>query len=100
MDTANTAADVWADSAYRSREKEAWFKANILNSCIHCRRPKGRPMPEHVAHANMTKSAIRVRLEHVLMHKKNGYGLFIPASGLHRHRQSSRLPIWRATSTD
>jgi IS5 family transposase len=40
IDTANTAGDVWADSAYRSSKNEAWLKANMLNSRIHRRKPR------------------------------------------------------------
>jgi len=48
IDTATTAGDVWADSAYRSSQNEAWLKANMLKSRIHRRKPKGRPMPERM----------------------------------------------------
>jgi hypothetical protein len=40
--------DVWADSAYRSSKNEACLKANMLNSRIHRRNPKGRPISEHI----------------------------------------------------
>jgi hypothetical protein len=84
IDTANTAGDVWADSAYRSSKNEAWLRANMLKSRIHRRKPKGRPMPEHMAHANAAKSAIRARVEHVFAHQKNRYGLFIRTIGIAR----------------
>jgi hypothetical protein len=84
IDTANTAGDVWADSAYRSSKNEAWLKANMLNSRIHRRKPKGKPMPEHMARANAAKSAIRARVEHVFAHQKNRYGLFIRTIGIAR----------------
>ena len=84
IDTANTVSDVWADSAYRSSKNEAWLKANMLNSRIHRRKPKGRPMPEHMARANAAKSVIRARVEHVFAHQKNRYGLFIRTIGLAR----------------
>lgn len=84
IDTANTAGDVWVDSAYRSSKNEAWLKANMLNNRIHRRKPKGRPMPEHMARANAAKSVIRARVEHVFAHQKNRYGLFIRTIGLAR----------------
>jgi hypothetical protein len=74
IDTANTASDVWADSACLSRRNEAWLKINMLKSRIHRRKPKGRPMPEHMARANAAKSAIRARVEHVFAHQKNREG--------------------------
>jgi IS5 family transposase len=84
IDTANTAGDVWADSACRSSKNAAWLRANMLNSRIHRRKPKGRPMPEHMARANAAKSAIRARVEHVFAHQKNRYGLFIRTIGIAR----------------
>jgi IS5 family transposase len=76
IDTANTASDICADSAYLSSKNEAWLKANMLKSRIYRRKPKGRPMPEHMARTNAAKSAIRARVEHVFAHQKNPYGLF------------------------
>ena len=84
IDTSNTASDVWADSAYRSAKNEAFLKSNMLKSRIHRRKPKGRPMPEHMARANAAKSAIRARVEHVFAHQKNRYGLFIRTIGIAR----------------
>ena len=84
IDTSNTAGDVWADSAYRSARNEALLKSNMLKSRIHRRKPKGRPMPEHMARAKAAKSAIRARVEHVFAHQKNRYGLFIRTIGIAR----------------
>ncbi|MCZ8227661.1 transposase [Novosphingobium sp.] len=84
MDNANIAGDVWADSAYRSSKNEAWLKANMLKSRIHRRKPKGRPMPEHMSRANAAKSAIRAHIKHVFAHQKNRYGLFIHTIGIAR----------------
>ncbi|GBF56648.1 hypothetical protein PbB2_00305 [Candidatus Phycosocius bacilliformis] len=84
IDSANTAGDVWAGSAYCSSKNEAWLKANMLKSRVHRRKPKGKPMPEHMARANAAKSAIRARVEHVFAHQKNRYGLFIQTIGFAR----------------
>ena len=73
-----------ADSAYRSSKNEALLKSNMLKSRIHRRKPKGKPMPEHMARANAAKSAIRARVEHVFAHQKNRYGLFIRTIGIAR----------------
>jgi len=43
----------------------------MLNSRIDHRKPKGKPMPEHMARGNAAKSAIRARVEHVFAHQKN-----------------------------
>lgn len=41
-------------------------------------------MPEHMARANAAKSAILVRVEHVFVHQKKRYGLFIRSVGIAR----------------
>jgi transposase, IS5 family len=84
VDTGNTASDVWADSAYRSARNETWLARHMFTSRIHRRKPKGKPMPEHISRANAAKSAVRARVEHVFAHQKNRYGLFIRTIGLAR----------------
>ncbi len=82
--TDNTASQVWADSAYRSRRNEKWLSSKMLVSRIHRRKPAGRPMPSATARANAAKSAIRAAVEHVFAHQKNRFGLFIRTIGLAR----------------
>lgn len=41
----NTAADVRADTAYRSKKNEALLRQRLLVSHIHRKRPRGVPMP-------------------------------------------------------
>ncbi|MCB2061258.1 MAG: transposase, partial [Novosphingobium sp.] len=82
--TDNTASQVWADSAYRSRRNEKWLSSKMLVSRIHRRKPAGKPMPSATARANAAKSAIRAAVEHVFAHQKNRYGLFIRTIGLAR----------------
>jgi len=84
IDQNNTASDVWADTIYRSRSNERWMEDNMLRSQVHRRKPKGKPMPRHTARANKKKSSIRVAVEHVFAHQKNGFGLFIRTIGLAR----------------
>jgi transposase, IS5 family len=84
IDKANTASDVWADSAYRSQTNEKWLADNMKISRIHRRKPAGKPMPENVARANAAKSAIRAHVEHVFAHQKNRFGLFIRTIGIAR----------------
>lgn len=91
IDTNNTAGDVWADSAYRSKKNETWLARNMLTSRIHRRKPKGKPMPERIARANAAKSAVRARVEHVFAHQKNRYGLFIRTIGLARAQSKLTL---------
>jgi IS5 family transposase len=71
LQRANTSRDVWADSACRSAENEAWLADNAMTSRIHRKRPRGRPMPERTRRANATKSALRSKVEHVFAHQKS-----------------------------
>ncbi|MCP4981853.1 MAG: transposase [Gammaproteobacteria bacterium] len=80
----NTASDVWADSAYRSKSNETWLTRNMMTSRIHRRKPAGKPMPKATARANARKSSVRATVEHVFAHQKNCFGLFIRTIGLAR----------------
>jgi len=80
----NTASDVWADTAYRSQANEAWLKRQGRVSCIHRKKPRGKPMPERTAKANAAKSKVRARVEHVLAQQKAKMGLFIRTIGIKR----------------
>jgi IS5 family transposase len=80
----NSASDVWADSAYRSKYNEKWLAKNMLTSRIHRRKPKGKPMSQVTRRANAKKSSIRAKVEHVFGHQKNRFGLFIRTIGLAR----------------
>src|SRR5262244_3630182 len=74
IDRNNTAGDVWADTAYRSRKNEKFLASRLLRSQIHRKKPKGAPMPRHTAHANARKSAIRSAVEHVFARQKARWG--------------------------
>lgn len=80
----NTASDVWADTAYRSRSNEAWLKTIGRVSRIHRKKPAGKPMPTRTARANAGKSAVRARIEHVFARQKDQMGMFIRTIGLAR----------------
>jgi IS5 family transposase len=80
----NTASEVWADTAYRSQANETWLKSHGRVSRIHRRKPRGQPMPAHVARANAAKSSVRARVEHVFAQQKDKMGLFIRTIGLKR----------------
>lgn len=84
VSTDNTAGDVWADTAYRSRRNERWLASKMLTSRIHRRKPAGKAMPNATARANARKSSVRAAIEHVFAHQKNRYGLFIRTIGLAR----------------
>jgi IS5 family transposase len=80
----NTASDVWADTAYRSKANEAWLHRMGRVSRIHQRKPKGRPMPERIARANAARSRVRAAVEHVFAQQKDRMGLVIRTIGLKR----------------
>jgi IS5 family transposase len=82
--TDNTAPDVWADTAYRSKSNEAWLKSKGRVSRIHRKTPKGRPRSEALRAANRTKSKIRAPVEHVFAQEKAHMALFIRTIGIKR----------------
>src|SRR5690242_18382907 len=86
IDRNNTAGDVWADTAYRSRKNEKFLASRLLRSQIHRKKPKGAPMPRHTAHANARKSAIRSAVEHVFARQKGAMSLFVRTIGIARAR--------------
>jgi len=65
LDPDHTASDVWADSAYRSAEIEAKLAEQGLNSRIHRKGRRGRPLSEREHQGNRTRSQVRARVEHV-----------------------------------
>ena len=87
----NTSRSVWADSAYRSAENEAWLEAQGMVSCIHRRKPRGRPMPKRTRRANAAKSAVRSKVEHVFAQQKARMGITIRTIGLARARATITL---------
>ncbi len=91
IQTANTARDVWADSAYRSAENEAWLAVQGMKSQVHRKKPRGRPMPKRTSRANGRKSAVRAKVEHVFAQQKDRMGLTIRTIGLARARATITL---------
>ncbi|MFD2235452.1 IS5 family transposase [Phaeospirillum tilakii] len=91
IDPANTASEVWADSAYRSEANEAFLAEAGKASRIHRKKPKGKPMPRATARANAVKSRIRSRVEHVFAEMKGRMGLVIRTIGLARARVAITL---------
>jgi len=84
LDPNNTASDVWADTAYRSKKNEELLEGRGLVSRIHRKKPKDRPMPTRTAWANAKKSAVRAHVEHIFAEQKAQMGLFVRTIGLAR----------------
>ena len=84
IDPANTASDVWADTAYRSATNATYLDKAGKVSRIHHRKPRGKPMPKATARANAAKSKVRARVEHVFAEQKQRMGLVIRTIGIAR----------------
>ena len=84
LDPTNTASDVWADTAYRSKANEDFLADRGKRSRIDCRKPTGKPMPKRTAKANARKSAVRATVEHVFAQQKQRMKLVVRSIGLER----------------
>jgi IS5 family transposase len=84
LDPSNTASDVWADSAYRSKRNEDLLKERMLVSRIHRKKPAEGPMPARTARANARKSKVQAQVEHLFAEQKARMGLFVRTIGLAR----------------
>jgi len=65
LDPDNSSADVWADSAYRSQEKEDNLAELGYRSKVHRKGHRGKSLSERTKKANTKKSKVRCRVEHV-----------------------------------
>jgi len=74
LNQANTSADVYADSAYRSAETEAKLGLRGLRSRIHHRASRNHPLSPAQENANRRKSRVRARIEHVFGAQQNSPG--------------------------
>ena len=84
LDKENTASEVWADTAYRSKKNEKMLTKRGFQSRIHRKKPTGRLMPQRMRIANARKSKVRAAVEHVFAHQKGLMGVFIRTIGLAR----------------
>jgi IS5 family transposase len=83
--TENTSKDVWADSAYRSEEKELILDIMGYRSHVHKKGKKNKPLSTRDHKANKRKSTVRVRVEHVFGSITNEQGgLYFRVIGLCR----------------
>jgi transposase, IS5 family len=84
LDPQNTASDVWADTAYRSRANLELIERRGRVAQFQVRKPRGRPMPAHMARGNATRARVRSRVEHVFAAQKRRMGLVVRSIGLAR----------------
>ena len=74
FDPDNTSSDLWADSAYRSAEREAELKERMIRSHIHHKGHRSRPLSTRKQEVNTRRSSVRARVEHVFGHQQNSMG--------------------------
>jgi len=84
LNGSNTASDVWADTAYRSKANEDFMEKQSFVSKVHRKKPHLKPMPQHMQRSNAGKSVIRSRVEHVFADQKSQTGLFVRTVGITR----------------
>jgi transposase, IS5 family len=65
LDPTNAASGVWADTAYRSQANLRLLDRRRLVAQFQRAKPRGRPMPPHIARGNATRAQVRARIEHV-----------------------------------
>ena len=86
LDKANTASDVWADTAYRSKTNEAHLDQSGRRSRIHFRRQPGVDLTAAQRKANRARSKVRSAVETVFAAQKHRFGLFVRTIGIARAR--------------
>jgi transposase, IS5 family len=84
LDADNTASEVWADTAYRSRANLVLIARRGLTPQFQRAKPRSRPMPPHIARGNATRARVRSRVEHVFAAEKRRMGLVVRTIGLAR----------------
>jgi len=84
LDPNNTASGVWADTAYRSRANVELLHRRGLVPEFQRAKPRGRPMPAHIARGNATRARVRSLVEHVFATEKRRMGLVVRSIGLAR----------------
>jgi transposase, IS5 family len=91
LDPDNAASGVWADTAYRSKANLRLLARRRLVAQFQRAKPRGRPMPPHIARGNATRARVRVHVEHVFAAEKRRMRLVIRTVGLVRARAKITL---------
>jgi IS5 family transposase len=84
LDAENTGSGVWGDVAYRSKANVALLERRGLAPQFQRAKPRGRPMPAHIARGNATRARVRSLVEHVFAAQKRRMGLVVRSIGLVR----------------
>jgi IS5 family transposase len=91
LDPANTASQVWADTAYRSKANRTLLERRGLAAELQRPKPRGRPMPAHIRRANAARATVRSAVEHVFAAQKSRTKLVIRTIGIARARAKLAL---------
>jgi transposase, IS5 family len=91
LDPANTASQVWADTAYRSKANLALIERRGLAAELQRPKPRGRPMPMHIRRANAARATVRSAVEHVFATQKSRTKLVIRTVGITRAKAKLAL---------
>jgi len=75
---------VYADSAYRSADKETWLEKQNIKSQIIEKAYRNTPLTEIQQQTNREKSSIRVRVEHIFGAQSQMGGHFVRTIGVAR----------------
>jgi IS5 family transposase len=86
LDETNTNGDVWADSAYCSREHERLLAEGGWRSHIHRKAHRNRPLSARSRQANRKRSKVRAAVEHVFAQHEAMGGKRVRTIGLARAR--------------
>ncbi len=84
LDKSNTASQVFADTAYRSKTNEAHMEKNGFVSKVHFRQRAGVALTAAQAKANAARSRVRSAVETVFAAQKHRFGLFVRTIGIAR----------------
>ena len=81
----NSSKDIWADSIYSTKERDADLAIMGYRNQIHKKGKRNKPLSEKQQEMNRKKSKVRARVEHVFgsIHNEQG-GLTIKVIGLAR----------------
>lgn len=86
LDPTNTSADIWADSAYRSKERKARLKADGYRSHILTKGSAKRPLSARATKAIHLRIMTRARVEHAFGALCTMGGMLVRTFGLTRAR--------------
>ena len=74
LDEENGGRSIWADSAYRSAEREEQLREDGYDSRIHRKGSKHRTLNQREQESNRWRSKVRARVEHVFGDQQNTQG--------------------------